>query len=66
MLIIEIYVNSELIARETAVRVEGGMKASHINTYQLSDGTKIKHRYGDRAARLAKKMCNHLAKKYGA
>jgi hypothetical protein len=61
MLIIEIYVNNQLIGKETAVRVAGGTRPNDINTYELSDGTLIKHRYGNGAARLAEQMASHLA-----
>jgi len=63
MLIVEIFVNSTLIGKETALRVKGGTKASDINTYELSDGTLIKHKYGDGAARLAERMMKHLHKR---
>jgi len=61
MLIVEIYVNSTLIGKETAVRIEGSAKPESVNTYKLSDGTKIKHVYGNGAARLAELMMQHLA-----
>jgi hypothetical protein len=64
MLRIEIYVNSEMIGAETAIRVKGGTMPDDMNTYELSDGTLIKHRYGDKAAALAQKMCKHLAEEY--
>lgn len=61
MLIVEIYVNNKLIGKETAVRIEGDTKPTSVNTYRLSDGTKIKHVYGNGAARLAELMMNHLS-----
>ncbi len=61
MLVVEIYVNSQLIGKETAVRIKGNTKPDSVNTYQLSDGTKIKHVYGNGAARLAELMMQHLA-----
>lgn len=64
MLIVEIFVNSELIGKETAVRIKGGVQPDDLNTYELSDGTLIKHRYGDGAAKLAKRMCDHLSREY--
>lgn len=64
MLIVEISVNTELIGRETAVRIKGGTMPNDVNTYELSDGTLLKHRYGDGAAVLAKKLCNHLSREY--
>ncbi len=63
MLIVEIYIGDRLIGKETALRVKGDMQPNTRNTYQLSDGTEIKHRYGDGAARLAELMMKHLAKK---
>ena len=63
MLIVEIFVNSTLIGKETALRIKGGTNPTDINTYELSDGTLLKHKYGDGAARLAEKMMKHLAKK---
>ncbi len=63
MLIVEIYVNHELIGKETAVRIVGTNKKASVNTYRLSDGTQIQHTYGDGAARLAEMMMKHLAEK---
>lgn len=63
MLIVEIFVNSELIGRETARRIKGGTQPDDMNTYVLSDGKKIVHRYGDGAARLAERMMRNLQKK---
>jgi hypothetical protein len=65
MLIIEIYVNHQLVGKETAVRVAGGTRPNDMNTYELSDGTHIFHRYGDGAARLAEQMSAHLAETKG-
>ena len=62
MLIVEIYVNSELIGKETAVRIKGSTDPKSVNTYELSDGTIIKHRYGAGAAKLAEKMMKNLQK----
>lgn len=62
MLIVEIFVNDKLIGKETALRIRGGTKPSDINTYQLSDGCTIKHKYGDGAAKLAERMMKHLHK----
>lgn len=64
MLIVEISVNMALIGRETAVRIKGGTQPTDVNTYELSDGTQIKHTYGDGGARLAELMCKHLSRKY--
>ncbi len=61
MLIVRLYVNSIYIGIETAVRIKGGTKKDDINTYRLSDGSLLKHRYGDGAARLAEKMMKALA-----
>lgn len=66
MLIVEIYVNSSLIGKETALRIKGGTHPNDQNTYELSDGTLIKHYYGDGAAKLAEKMMKHLGKKKNA
>lgn len=63
MLIVRLYVNSTHIGTETAVRIKGGTEANDINTYRLSDGHKIKHRYGDGAAKLAEKMMRYCAKR---
>lgn len=61
MLIVRIYVNSEHIGTVTARRIEGGAKPDSVNTYLINEGTKkIKHRYGDGAAKLAQKMLNYL------
>lgn len=66
MLIVEIYVNSNLIGKETAVRIKGGTHPNDRNTYELGDGTLLKHRYGDGAAKLAERMIKHLGKKKNA
>lgn len=63
MLIVEIYVNATLIGKETAVRIKGNTNPDNINTYELSDGKILKHRYGDGAAVLAGKMMKNLKKK---
>lgn len=62
MLVVRLYVNSTHIGTETAVRIKGGTNQDDINTYRLSDGHTIKHRYGDGAAKLAEKMMRHVAK----
>lgn len=62
MLIVEIYVNSQLVGKETALRIAGGTDPDDINLYELSDGCEISHRYGDGAAALAEKMMSHLKK----
>lgn len=66
MLIVEIYVNQKLIGKETAIRIVGTTQPDHKNTYRLSDGTLITHRYGDGAAKLAEKMMKHLNKRKNA
>ena len=62
MLIVEIFVNSTLIGKEIARRIKGFARPDSINTYQLSDGTLLRHRYGDGAPKLAEKMMKHLHK----
>lgn len=63
MLIVEIRVNYEQIGVETAVCIKGDTGENSINTYLLgSNGKEIKHRYGDGAAALAKKMMDNLVK----
>ena len=62
MLIVRIYVNETHIGTETAVRIKGTTDPKSVNTYRLSDGTIIKHRYGDGAAKLAEKMMKNLQK----
>lgn len=62
MLIVEIFVNNTLIGKETARRVLGNDKPETMNTYELSDGTLVKHKYGDGAAKLAERMMAHLHK----
>lgn len=61
MLIVDIYVNSVHIGRETAVRIKGSAEPDSRNTYRLGSNDKlIKHRYGDGAAKLAEKMMKNL------
>ncbi len=62
MLIVRIYVNSELIGSASAIRVKGGTDPDDINTYLLDDQSTIKHRYGEGAAKLAERMMKHLHK----
>lgn len=63
MLVVEIYVNSTLIGKETAVRIKGDTHPDSINTYRLGSNDKtLKHRYGDGAAKLAEKMMKNLQK----
>lgn len=65
ILIVRIYVNLEHIGTETAVRIKGGTDPNDLNTYRLSDGTVIRHKYGDGAAKLAEKMMKHLSQRTG-
>lgn len=62
MLIVRIYVNSNHIGTESAIRIKGTADPKSNNTYRLSDGTEIRHVYGDGAAKLAEKMMKHLSK----
>lgn len=63
MLRVSIHANSTFISEEIAVRIKGDAKPDSINTYLLdSNGKKIKHRYGDGAAKLAQKMMKNLQK----
>lgn len=63
MLRVSIYVNSTFIGEEIAVRIKGDTNPNSINTYLLnSNNKKIKHRYGDGAAKLAEKMMKNLEK----
>ena len=59
---VEIYVNTQLIGVATAIRRKGSTDPKSVNTYELFDGSMIRHRYGDGAAKLAAKMMNHLHK----
>lgn len=64
MLIVRMYVNSELIGTVTARRIKGGAFADSVNTYLIDEGDKtIKHRYGDGAAKLAQKMLKCIKEK---
>ena len=65
MLIVRLYVNEHYIGTETAIRIKGGTRPNDRNTYRLSDGSLIKHVYGDGAAKLAEKMMRHLSKSNG-
>lgn len=62
MLIVDVYINSTLIIRQTAVRIKGDMQPDTLNTYRLDDGTLIKHRYGDGGGKLAEKIMRHYHK----
>jgi len=60
MLIVRLYVNSEHIGTVTARRIKGDTKPNSVNTYLLNEGKRtIKHRYGDGAAKLARKMLRY-------
>lgn len=52
MITVAILINGQPIFARTAVRVEAGK----INTYQLDDGSVLKHRSEDGAIPLAIKM----------
>jgi hypothetical protein len=56
MLIVKIYVNATPVREGYAVRIKGDTNPDSINTYQLHDGSIVKHRYGDGATKLAKKI----------
>jgi hypothetical protein len=56
MLIVSIRVNEHIIELLTVLRIQGGTKPDDINTYMLHNRQTIKHRYGDGACVLAKKM----------
>lgn len=61
MLIVRIYVNAEHIGTVTARRVKGDAHPESVNTYLINEGTKkIKHRYGDGAVKLARKMLKYI------
>ncbi len=56
MLRVRIDINFTNILDLHAVRIKGDSRPHTVNTYQMPDGRKIKHRYGDGAAKLAIKM----------
>lgn len=60
MLIVRIYVNATPVREGYAVRIKGDEQPESINTYQLHDGTTVKHRYGDGATKLAKKILRKM------
>lgn len=62
MLIIQVWINDMLLIRETALRIKGDEQPDTINIYKLTDGSKIKHRYGDGAAKLTEKIMRRLHK----
>ncbi len=60
MIRVRIGINFTTILDTHAVRVEGGSEPNDINTYEMPDGLKFKHRYGDGAVKLAIKMLERL------
>lgn len=63
MLIVKIQVNEYVIGTVTAQRVKGSAKPDSLNTYVINDDPKIKikHRYGDGAVELVKKILSYTA-----
>jgi len=55
-LIVEIKVNYNTIIRRTAVRIDNYDLSEEVSTYELDDGTTLRHRYKDGAVKLAVKM----------
>lgn len=62
MLIVKVYINNREIIMGYAVRRKGNEDPKSINTYELNDGTMVKHRYGDGAAKLAQKIIKRMIK----
>lgn len=60
-LIVRLYVNSEHIGTVWARRIKGGMNPDDLNTYELSNGKKIKHRYRDGAVKLTEKIMKNIS-----
>jgi len=52
MITVTIYINDKVIYSRSAVR----MSSDEINTYEVDDGTILKHKYSDGAVPLAIKM----------
>lgn len=60
MLFVKIYVNDCCVREGSTARIKGDTKPNSINTYLLHDGSKVKHRYGDGATKLAKKVIRKM------
>ncbi len=64
MLRVRIDINWTNLLDTHAVRIKGGSDHDDLNTYQLPDGQKFKHRYGDGAVKLAIKMLRRVSEPY--
>jgi hypothetical protein len=60
MIRVQILINFTPIADYRAVRVKGGTHPDDVNTYQLEDGRRFKHRYGDGAIVLSQKILRRV------
>lgn len=60
MLRVRLHINFTPILDTHVVRIQGGCEPDDINTYEMIDGRKFKHRYGDGAIKLAIKMLRRL------
>jgi hypothetical protein len=60
MLRVRIHVNFTPILDTNVVRVEGGSSPDDLNTYEMPDGRRFKHRYGDGAVKLAIEMLKRI------
>ena len=56
-LVVKISINHiHKVATYGATRIKGGNKPDDMNTYEMNTGHIIKHRYGDGAEELVRKM----------
>lgn len=60
MLRVQIFVNFTPLVDTHVVRITGGTAPNDLNTYQLLDRRKLKHRYGDGAIKLAMKILRRI------
>jgi hypothetical protein len=60
MLRVQIHVNFTPILDTHVVRVKGGSSPDDLNTYEMLDGRRFRHRYGDGAVELAIKMLKRI------
>lgn len=61
MLRVQIHINFTNLLDTHVVRVAGSSEPNSMNTYELPNGKRFKHRYGDGAVKLAIKMLQRHA-----
>jgi hypothetical protein len=56
MLGVKVYINFTTLLNTSVVRIKGTTDPNSVNVYEMLDGRKFRHRYGDGAVKLAIKI----------